>query len=331
MKIAISCGDVNGIGLETFFKFTLFASQKPDIFRDIEFIIAINKQTMLEYFDLMSYSHILAENSIVLNDLPIQLVECSNYCNIKFGETNAEAGKLAVESLDKAFDMVYNKKADALVTLPISKNACKLAGWAYPDHTNYLADKCNTENPVMLFAFENLILMIATIHISLRKVSESITKENLYGLIHQFARSLRNDFNLSNPKIAVMGLNPHSGENGDIGSEENDTIIPVLDNLKYEGIDVYGPFPADGFFGNAMHKKFDGIVAMYHDQGLIPIKLLSGSEAVNVTAGLPIVRTSPDHGTGFDIAGKNIASAQSTINAIKLASEIFFNRNNICI
>ena len=226
-----------------------------------------------------------------------------------------------------ATDDLASSKIDVLVTAPINKHNVQSSEFKFPGHTEFLAKLSNVDKALMLMVADNLKVAVVSGHIPLKEVAKTLTKEKIVEAITQLNESLIKDFGISRPKIAVMGLNPHAGDNGVIGDEEKEIIIPAIAEAKGKGILAFGPYSADGFFGSSTYTHYDGILAMYHDQGLVPFKSLSFGNGVNYTAGLPIVRTSPDHGTGFDIAGKNEASESSFRNALYLAMDIYRNRN----
>ena len=211
---------------------------------------------------------------------------------------------------------------DAIVTAPISKESIHLAGSAYPGHTEMLRDLTGSENAVMMFDGGAFRVVLVTIHCALSEVPRMITRESVFSVIHIANTSMKRQFGLASPRIAVCGLNPHAGEAGAFGSEEIDSIIPAVEKAKNLGISVDGPLPADTLFYQANKGRWDVVVAMYHDQGLIPFKMLAFDKGVNVTLGLPIIRTSPDHGTAFDIAWQNKADPESMAEAIKLAAKL---------
>ena len=318
MKIAVSCGDINGIGLEAFIKSLYKIEEKQLLINKIEFTLFINENSLLEYFKKINY-----DNSFLKK---ISIEKCLNYAEINFGEIQKDAGELAKESVEKSLTQVILGQYDALLTLPISKKSVYLAGWDFPGHTEFIADKCNVNDPLMVLFAENLRVALATVHIPISKVANSLNTEQIIKYTNNFNNSLKKDFAIANPLIAILGLNPHSGENGAMGMEEQDIILPALEKMKTQGINAEGAFPADGFFAHPDYTKYDGIVAMYHDQGLIPLKLLAQGGGVNYTANLPIIRTSPDHGTAFQIAGQDKANPQSTIDAIVWAEKIYLNR-----
>jgi 4-hydroxythreonine-4-phosphate dehydrogenase len=216
---------------------------------------------------------------------------------------------------------------DVLVTAPIDKNSMQQAGFAYPGHTEFLQHMAGSDSEVlMLLVGEGLRVGTVTGHIPLKEVASAITTERILTKARLLYQSLQRDFGVPTPRIAILGLNPHAGDGGTLGSEDKERILPAVRKLNEEGILAMGPYPADGFFGNGTYKQFDGVLAMYHDQGLAPFKALSFGHGVNFTAGLPIVRTSPDHGTGLDIAGKGVADEGSFRMAVWLAGDILANR-----
>lgn len=308
MKIAVTAGDVNGIGLELFTKVL-------DHFYD-DLILYSNKGTYNSYLKAVGLTPNHCEIKNIDFDYKPQL-----------GTLSSKSGKHAILSIQDAVNDAIQGKVDAIVTLPINKESVYKAGWKYPGHTEFFADKFKEHDFNMLLAYENIRVIPITIHVPLKEVSNKISSELIKSKIRSFKNSLVQDFGIKNPRIAILGLNPHAGENGTIGNEELEIIIPAINDLKELNLD--GPFPADGFFGFGEYLNYDGIVSMYHDQGLIPLKLISKGAGVNVTSGLPIVRTSPDHGTAFEIAGKNIASAESLKQSIILAKEIVENRKGL--
>lgn len=326
MKIAISCGDVNGIGIEILFKALHRFFTESGYYDEIDFTLAINKKTLLNYSKLIRNKIKIYDDHFLFKGRKINLIECETEVDIHFGQVAKSAGKLAAESIYRLTDKTIKGEFDALLTLPISKEAIYLTGWTFPGHTEYISNKCNIDNPLMLLCTKALRIALTTIHIPLKDVPKNISKEKIIDISKKLYKSLKLDFNERSPKIAVLSLNPHAGENGNLGNEENKIIIPAVDALNSMEIETYGPFSADGFFAHGEYLRYDAILAMYHDQGLIPIKLLSMGGGINFTAGLPIIRVSPDHGTAFDIAGKNLASETSTYNSIELAYIINKNR-----
>lgn len=320
--IAISVGDFNGIGPEIILK-TLSGinlSESTPVIVSPSKIIGQAQEYLgmdLEIHKTESAEHVKAE-AINLLEIPVGDFELTP------GKQSKASGSVAMKSIEDCIDLCLNKNVHAMVTAPISKEAVNLAGYSIPGHTEFLASKTNTTDVLMMLVSGDLRVSLVTTHIPIHEVSASISKKAIRGKIEILSNSLVQDFGIKKPKIAVFGLNPHAGDGGVIGSEEMDIIAPLLKEIRSENPEfiLRGPFPADGFFGQQLHKKYDAILAMYHDQGLAPFKLLSFGKGVNFTAGLPIIRTSPDHGTAFDIAGKGIANPSSFIEAYALAVEL---------
>lgn len=326
IKVAISCGDVNGIGLEvvikSFLDTRMFESYTPLVYGD-----SLTSKAYRKKIGIQDFSFHMIQNHTKLHAKKINLISISETeLDIKFGAVTQEAGNLAYASIKTATDALAANHADVLVTAPIHKQNIPWEDDNVKGHTEYLANYAGEENPLMMMVHHNLRVGVVTGHVPLKDVSSLLTKKKIVDTLEVFKKSLIQDFNIHQPKIAVLGLNPHSGDNGVIGKEELDIIIPAIEDFNSKNNIAIGPFASDGFFGSGQFKKFDGVLAMYHDQGLIPFKTISNNEGVNFTAGLPIVRTSPDHGTAFDIAGKNEADPASFRNAIYLAADIFRNR-----
>jgi 4-hydroxythreonine-4-phosphate dehydrogenase len=317
MKLFVSCGDVNGIGLETFFK----SIQSMDIL-DHEVTLCIHPKTLEE----SGFAGPLINNTVVSGKHIITIHPCTMYSPITYGIATKESAKLAIESLEISIHHVYHKNADALITLPISKASLRECDWDFPGQTEMLSAYTNQAQPLMILFAKQFRVALATIHVPLQKVSSMISKDSLIQTINILHTSLCEDWHIEQPTIAVLGLNPHAGEQGDIGNEEQISIIPAIDQCTSHNIKVDGPFSADAFFAQKKYQHYDAVLAMYHDQGLIPLKMISGYSGVNATVGLPIIRMSPDHGTAYDIAGKNIAHFESTKQAILSAIEFAVNR-----
>lgn len=246
--------------------------------------------------------------------------------NVELGKPTEESTKLAIDSLEAATESLMKGEIDVLVTAPINKDEMMKMGFQHAGHTGYLEEKFGKKG-LMFLVTEGLKVAVSTHHIPLAKVAENISKEKIKKQIRALNQTLIEDFNISKPKIAVLGLNPHSGDGGVIGNEEIEIISPAIQELSDNGILAFGPFPADSFFQPSKYKSFDAVLAMYHDQGLAPFKTIAYEEGVNYTAGLPYIRTSPDHGVAYDIAGKNIADEQSFTEAIFTAIQIFKHRS----
>ncbi|NGP76492.1 4-hydroxythreonine-4-phosphate dehydrogenase PdxA [Balneolaceae bacterium YR4-1] len=325
IRVAISIGDINGIGPEV--------ALKSLVGRDLNHTVPVllgNRQ-VIEYYSnfiepKLNFRFISSEKEIESGF--INVLDCYEGENVHLhpGELTEQGGKLAMMAIKSGIDLCLSEHTDALVTAPISKEAINKAGYDIPGHTEFLADNTGTSDYMMMLVNENLRVGLVSIHVPLSKVTGLISQSSVYTNIKIMHRSLVNDFNINEPDIAVLALNPHAGDGGIIGREEIEIIEPAIKKAHSEGISTSGPHPADGFFGNKKYKDCDGILAMYHDQGLIPFKTLSFGAGVNFTAGLPIIRTSPDHGTAFDIAGKNIADPSSFNAALDLALTLAKNR-----
>jgi 4-hydroxythreonine-4-phosphate dehydrogenase len=246
--------------------------------------------------------------------------------NLQWGKPNRETGHAAAAYITKAVQLINQDVLDAMVTCPIAKYAMQLAGYRFPGHTEMLASLCNTENYGMMMAGKRLKVSLVTIHTPISEVPEKITQDEITRIIHLTGDTLVRDFGISRPRIAVAGLNPHSGEGGIFGEEEIRVIGPAVLVAASERYEISGPMPPDTVFNKVMDNKYDAVVAMYHDQGLIPFKLVHFDDGVNLTMGLPIVRTSVDHGTAYDIAGKGLASPASLEAAFAMAVQIIANR-----
>lgn len=325
--VGISIGDFNGIGIEVILK----TFQDSRVIEQVTPIIYGKKEILDYYINLdqelnISFEIIKSAKEVIHNK--INLINISNNSfNCSPGEITIKAGEFAYNSLKCATDDISKGLVDVLVTAPINKTNIQSKDFNFPGHTEFLTSLSNIDQSLMFMVDQDLRVGLATNHIEIKKISSILSSDLILKKLSLMNHSLINDFNIQKPKIAVLGLNPHSGDLGLIGKEEIDIISPAISKAKEEGIFAWGPFPADGFFGNGIYGNFDGVLAMYHDQGLIPFKTISKNKGVNFTAGLPIVRTSPDHGTGMDISGKGIAEEASFRNAVFLAKDIFKNRN----
>jgi len=260
--------------------------------------------------------------------VPVVDVGDAIWSDVTFGTPTKLSGRNAGVAIERAVELCLQQKVQAMVTAPSSKEALNLAGFNFPGQTEMIALLSHSQRVAMMLIGGTMRVGLVTIHTGINNVSAQITKEKTLDKLTIVHQSLRDDFGIKKPRIAVLALNPHAGEKGIIGTEEDEIIIPALTEAKAAGILAEGPFPADGFFGSAAYKKYDGILAMYHDQGLIPLKMLAFDKGVNFSAGLKIVRTSPDHGTAFDLAGKNKANISSMLEAIKLAVSISHSRQH---
>lgn len=326
IKIGITQGDINGIGYEVIIK-SLSDSRMTELFTPVIYgspkVAAYHKKVL--NFETFHFNQIRSASEADHNKVNIVNC-CDDNVRVELGKSSSHAGEAAYLALEQAINDLKNGEIDALVTAPLNKENIQSEAFDFPGHTEYLAQHFDTKNPLMLLISENLRVGVATGHIPLKDVSIAITKELILSKLKTLHHSLVSDFACTNPRIAVLGLNPHAGDNGVIGNEENEIIIPAVKSANQHGITALGPFAADGFFGSGQYTRFDAILAMYHDQGLTPFKALSFDKGVNYTAGLPIVRTSPGHGTAFDIAGENLASGESFTQAIYQAIDIVRNR-----
>lgn len=325
VRVGISVGDINGIGVEV----TMKALEDARMLQDCTPIIYGSEKLFVEHKKQLRMNNFNFSGISSANDARRKKINVVNVWDEevepKYGEISETGGKYAFLSLQAATNDLASGKIDVLVTAPISKEAMAKTGFKFPGHTEYLADMAGQDEALMLMVSSTMRVGLVTSHIALKDVSTTVTVDKVLAKINAFNASLKKDFGIQRPKIAVFGLNPHAGENGKMGDEERETIIPAINRAQNEGILAYGPYPADGFFGSGARSKFDGVLAMYHDQGLAAFKALAFDEGVNFTAGLPIIRTSPDHGTAFDIAGENKASGDSMRQAIYLAMDVFRN------
>ncbi len=329
--IALTMGDPSGIGIEIALKAWL---QRID--QDIPpFCLLAAPQTIARYaaiLDLEVPFQVIQDFNETLSvfDRYLPVHEIMVEGDIEPGNPKPEAAAAIIGSIEKAVELTVQGLASAVVTNPIAKSVLYAAGFKHPGHTEFLGELArsipNSEPyPVMMLASEELRTVPVTVHIPLEQVAKTLKLEDVTRIISITHHDLMRYFNIIHPRIAVTGLNPHAGEGGNLGREEIDIIIPAIEQLKSQGLNVKGPYPADTIFHAAARKTYDVVVAMYHDQALIPLKTLSFDEGVNVTLGLPFIRTSPDHGTAFDIAGKGLANPLSLIHALKLAHRMAEN------
>ncbi|MCD4734720.1 MAG: 4-hydroxythreonine-4-phosphate dehydrogenase PdxA [Bacteroidales bacterium] len=324
ITVGITHGDFNGIGYEIILK--VLKDQ-----RLLEYITPViyGSSKIISYYKKALNLGEMPFNTIRKADMVRQkknnVINCYEHeVKIETGKLTEKAGELAFLALDMAVNDLKNRSIDILITAPINKNNIQSDNFAFPGHTEYLAKEFQTEDYLMMMVSPQLKIGFVTGHIPIKSINLSI--ELVLKKLRLLNNSLITDFNISKPKIAVLGLNPHSGDRGLIGSEEQDVIIPAIQESKKEKMVVFGPYSSDGLFGSGNYTSFDGILAIYHDQGMIPFKIISYEDGANYTAGLPFVRTSPAHGTAFDIAGKNLASPDSFRQAIYLAIDIYRNR-----
>jgi 4-hydroxythreonine-4-phosphate dehydrogenase len=326
IRVGITHGDVNGISYEIIIK-------------------TLQDQRLMELYTVVVYGSSKVASyhrkALNINDFNFNLIKKADQAHprrpnivnihdeeikIDLGKSTPIAGELSFLSLEAASEDLIKGNIDVVVTAPINKKNIQSTGFAFPGQTEYFAQKFSTENYLMLMINSVLRIGVVTGHIPLSKVREALTIDLILSKIQVMNHTLMRDFGIVKPRIAILALNPHAGDDGLLGEDEKTVILPAIEKAYSQNILAFGPYPADGFFGAASFKKFDGILAMYHDQGMVPFKLMSFDEGVNYTAGLPIIRTAPAHGTAYDLAGKNEASPEAFRNALYLAGDIFMKR-----
>ena len=326
IKVGITHGDINGIGYEVILKAfsdpTMLELCTPVVYGSPK-VATYHRKTM----DIQTNFSIVNSVEDVQDDR-LNILACTeDELKVELTKPTQEAGKAALVALERALQDYREGMIDVLVTAPINKHTIQSDSFHFPGHTEYIEERAgNGKKALMILLKDDFRVALVTGHIPIKDISATITKELIMEKMSIFHRSLKQDFGIDNPRIAVFSLNPHAGDNGVIGTEESEVIIPAIKEMRAKGVQCFGPYPADGFMGSGNFCHFDGILAMYHDQGLAPFKALAMDEGVNFTAGLPIVRTSPAHGTAYDIAGKGIASESSFRQAIYTAIDVFRNR-----
>lgn len=322
VKIGISIGDANGIGpeiiLKSFNNREIFNYCMPIVYSPGNILNFYRKQLNLNDLRIN-----IIQDAKDARPKAINVIDCyEKKINIQPGHFDSECGQLAASSLNAVAEDLIQNKISACVTAPINKENVQNAGLNFPGQTEFFTEKSQAKNSLMLLCSDRMRIGLVTGHYPISEVASKINSNLINLKLKLLINSLKSDFGIANPKIAILGLNPHAGENGKIGKEEIHLIGPLVQKFKEKGELVYGPYPSDGLFGSGNYNKFDGILAMYHDQALIPFKMISFEDGVNYTAGLNLIRTSPDHGTAFDIAGKGIASENSFRHALFMAIDI---------
>lgn len=326
LRVAITHGDTNGIGYEVIFKTfaepTMLELCTPIIYGSPKVAAyhrnALNIQANFTIINSAEEAHPGKLNLLPAFDEEVK---------VELGTPSKEAGTAALKALEKAVEDYKDGLTDVIVTAPINKNTIQCDDFNFCGHTEYIEERAGEEKKaLMILLNDTLKVALVTTHLPIKDIADAVTKENIVEKATIFNQSLKRDFRISCPRIAVLSLNPHAGDGGLIGKEEEEIIIPAIKELSDNGIYAFGPFAADGFFGHGTYETFDGVLAMYHDQGLAPFKALDLGDGVNYTAGLPVVRTSPDHGTAYEIAGKNVADEASFRHAIYVALDVFRNR-----
>jgi len=327
IKVGISQGDINGIGYEIIMK-TLLDNRILEICTPIVYgsskVAAYHRKAL----NITNFSLNSIKNPEEANSKRSNIINClDDNVRVELGKSSSIAGEASFRALERAVSDLKDNKIDVLVTAPINKNNIHSEKFSFFGHTDYLRSMFEVNDVLMLLVGERMKVGVVTEHIPVSEVPSKITHENVLNKLRILNSSLVKDFAIRKPRIAVLGLNPHAGDEGLIGNEDKDVIAPVIDNAREENILALGPFPADGLFGSEIYNKFDAILAMYHDQGLAPFKALSFDDGVNFTAGLPVIRTSPAHGTAYEIAGKGEASSNSFRQALYLACDIYRKRS----
>ena len=329
IRVGITQGDTNGIGYEVILK-ALQNQQMTELFTPVVYGSAKTASYHRKALELQPVSMNVIRNSADIKDGVNNLVEVANEeVKVELGVSSEIAGRAAFDALERAVTDLKQGYIDVLVTAPINKESIQSEQFTFPGHTEYLEASIGDGDKALMILFSDKIrVALVTTHVPVSRIGEYITKEAVLDKLFAFNRSLKSDFGIVRPRIAVLSLNPHAGDGGLLGKEEQEVIAPAIAEAVEKKVVAFGPYAADGFFGNEMYKHFDGVLAMYHDQGLAPFKTIAMESGVNFTAGLPYVRTSPDHGTGYDIAGKNEANEQSMREAIYAAIDIYRNRCN---
>jgi len=322
----ISQGDINGVGYEIIMK-ALADSSVTDLCVPVVYgspkVAAYHRKVL----DIQNVSFNNIKTVSEAHPRKVNLVNClGDEVRVEMGRSTPEGGAAALEALERAVSDLMDGKIDVLVTAPVDKHNIQSDKFRFTGHTDYLMSKVNAPEVLMLMISESMKIGFVTGHLPLKEVAGAITVNNLLGKLRLLSRSLLQDFAIRGPRIAVLSLNPHNGDGGLLGREEKDVIIPAINKANEEGILAFGPYSADGLFGSGAFSNFDAVLAMYHDQGMSAFKAMAFDTGVNFTAGLPVIRTSPVHGTAFDIAGKNEASGNSMLHAIYMACDILRNR-----
>ncbi|MEM6264658.1 MAG: 4-hydroxythreonine-4-phosphate dehydrogenase PdxA [Bacteroidota bacterium] len=329
IKVGISMGDVNGIGPELVLK-TFDDSRMKNHFTPVVYgsVRALNIYRKILHQNKQKFHYSIIQNASQAQGGRLNIVECAPKLErVEIGKPSKSGAEVAHQALKLAVEDAQHGMIDALVTLPVDKSTFQQHESSFSGHTEYLAKAFGVNDNLMLMVSEELRVGLVTNHLPLKEVSRNLSKTRVLNKIKLMHQCLQQDFSCAKPLIAVLGLNPHAGDNGLIGGEEQQIISGAIQEASELGIMATGPYPPDGFFGSLSYRKFDGILAMYHDQGLIPFKLISGYRGVNFTAGIPFVRTSPDHGVAYDITGKDLADPESFRQAIFTAIDVFKSRS----
>lgn len=327
IKVGITQGDINGVGYEVILK-TLSDPHVLEICTPVVYGSAKVAAYHRKALDMPAVNFNIIADASMADDNKVNLITCvDDEVKVEIGKATAVGGEAAYAALERAAADIEAGTIDVLVTAPINKHAIQSDKFDFPGHTEYLEKRLGLgKKSLMILLNDTLRVALVSGHLPLSKVPAAITREAILEKLRIFEQSLKQDFCVTKPRIAVLSLNPHAGDDGLLGNEENDIIKPAIQAANDKGMFCFGPYPADGFFGTGHFRQFDGVLAMYHDQGLAPFKALAMEDGVNFTAGLPVIRTSPDHGTAYDIAGQNKADEQSFRHALYLALDVYRNR-----
>lgn len=327
LRIGITIGDVSGIGPELIIQ----AFQDPALVDMCIPIVYGSSRVINIYRKVMgveSFHYIMVQKPSQAQNRKLNVIDCvADLERIDIGKPSEASGLVAYEAVKRAVEDAQHQELDAMITMPVDKASFQRHDERFTGHTELLAEAFNVQDNLMLMVSEELRVGLVTNHVAIQDVARNISVDKIFRKGLMLNQTLKEDFGITQPRIAILGLNPHAGDSGLIGKEEEEVIAPAIRELKNKGVKVMGPYPADGFFGSLTYRKFDGVLAMYHDQGLVPFKLIAGYRGVNYTAGMPFIRTSPDHGVAYDIAGKNIANAESLREALYLAIDIYHRRS----
>ncbi len=328
-RVAITLGDPNGIGPEVVLK----SLDDPELMPAMTPVVIGSAHVLRVHADILGFSdleiHVVDEvpEHVPAGKVAVLDVARTDAPPVSFGAITPDGGRLSMRAVETAVDLCADDRVDAMVTAPISKDAIQQAGYDVPGHTEFIADRTGAEKTTMMMVAGGLRVGLVTGHVPLAQVADGITQAAILEKLRVIHDALTTDFAIEDPTIGVLGLNPHAGDGGVLGREEDAIISPSIDAARGEGMSVEGPLPADGFFATQLDQGYDAVLAMYHDQGLVPFKALAFDHGVNYTAGLPIVRTSPDHGTAYGIAGKGMALPGSMRSAIEVAVAVARHRN----
>lgn len=328
LRVGITMGDINGIGPEILIK----AFHDPRL-REVCVPVIYGSSRVINIYrkilKINKFHYIVVNKAKQAQYRKLNVIECGpDMDRIDVGKPSEMGGKAAFMAIKRALEDAKHRELDVLVTMPVDKATFQMQDESFVGHTELLTKAFGIHESLMLMVSDELRIGVVTNHLPIRNISRNLSTKKIVQKVTIMDKTLKQDFSIQRPIIALLGLNPHAGDQGLIGREEQEVILPAVQSLQKSGILVQGPFPADGFFGSLAYRKFDGVMAMYHDQGLVPFKLISGYAGVNFTAGIPFIRTSPDHGVAYDIAGKDLANTESFLKSLYLAIDVFRTRES---